>query len=251
MAKIYLEPEKHVYINEETGEVYKSVTTILSMLEEEFPAKDIARAIVNQSDEKKKEKYVGLTENQILSLWEEENRVANEYGTKVHNLLEEYLKRNKFYFPNDDDEREILNSYDELNIDLGIKYYCERILFSEKYGIAGMSDHIVDIGTEFFDINDYKTNKILNLYSPYGKKLKFPVSFLDDCQYNIYSLQLSIYAYFYEEETKKKCRSLSLLYFDRKLKKFIRYPVPYMKIEAMTILEHYIKTLKTSPSVIE
>ena len=59
--------------------------------------------------------YFENFDNQILNLWEEENKVANEYGTKIHNLLEEYLKRNKFYFPKDDNEREILNSYDELN----------------------------------------------------------------------------------------------------------------------------------------
>ena len=243
MGKIYLEPIRHVYIDSDTNEEYKSVTTVLSTLEEEFPAKDIAKAIQKQSDYRKKEKYIGLTDNQILNLWEEENKVANEYGTKIHNLLEEYLKRNKFYFPKDDNEREILNSYDELNIDLGTRYYCEKILFSEKYKIAGTSDHIVDIESEFFDINDYKTNKVINFYSPYCKKLLPPMDHLDDCQYNIYSLQLSVYAYFYEQESKRKCRSLNLLYFDRNSKTFMKYPVPYMKMEAIAILENYIKSL--------
>lgn len=240
MGKIYLEPERHVYIDSDTKEEYKSVTTVLSLLEEKFPAKQVAKAIQNQSKDKKKEKYVGLDENQILNLWEEENRVANEYGTKIHNLLEEYLKRNKFYFPKDDNEREVLNSYDDLNIDLGIRYYCEKILFSEKYKIAGMSDHIVDVESEFFDINDYKTNKVINFFSPYGKKLLPPMEHLDDCQYNIYALQLSVYAYFYEQESRRKCRSLNLLYFDRGTKKFTKYPVPYMKMEAIAILENYI-----------
>ena len=242
MAKIFLEPEKHVYINEDTGEIYKSVTTVLSMLEEEFPAEDIAKAIERQHNSRKKEKYKGLNERQILDLWEEENRIANEYGTKVHNLLETYLKNNKFLFPDDEDEKIILDSYDELKIDLGEKFHCERILFSEKYSIAGMSDHIVDVDGGLFDINDYKTNKVINFYSQYGKKLLPPMEHLDDCQYNIYALQLSIYAYFYEHETKKKCRTLNLLYFDRNNKKFTKYPVPYMKMEAIAILENYLKS---------
>lgn len=248
MAKIYLEPEKHVYINEDTGEIYKSVTTVLSMLEEEFPAQNIAQAIARQSEKKKKEKYKGLSENEILDLWEEENRTANEYGTKVHNLLEDYLRKNKFLFPDDEDEKQILESYDELKIDLGERYHCERILFSEEYSIAGMSDHIVDIDGEMFDINDYKTNKVINFYSQYKKKLLPPMEHLDDCQYNVYALQLSIYAYFYEQETRKKCRSLNLLYFDRNTKKFIKYPVPYMKMEAIKILEHYRDTSNVSPT---
>jgi hypothetical protein len=248
MAKIFLEPVSHTYINEDTGEVYKSVTTVLSMLEVEFPAQNIAQAIARQSEKKKKEKYKGLSENEILTLWEDENRSANEYGTKVHNLLEDYLKKNKFLFPDSEEEKEILDSYDELKIDLGERYHCERILFSEKYSIAGMSDHIVDVDGALFDINDYKTNKVINFYSQYKKKLLPPMEHLDDCQYNIYSLQLSIYAFFYEEETGRKCRSLNLLYFDRNTKKFTKYPVPYMKMEAIKILENYIDTVNVSPS---
>ena len=241
MGNIYLEPIRHVYIDDETKEEFKSVTTVISELETEFQSDIIAEAIEKQSPERKKEKYKGLTKQQILDYWEEENRVANEYGTKIHNILETYLKKKKFYFPTDVEEQEIINAYDELNIDLGFKYYCERILFHRKYKIAGTTDHIVDIEPDFFTVNDYKTNRVINYYSPYGNKLLKPVNFLDDCQYNVYALQLSIYAYFYEVETGKRCRQMRLLYYDRILKKFQIIPVPYMKMEAIAILENYIK----------
>ena len=156
MGNIYLEPIRHVYIDDETKEEFKSVTTVISELETEFQSDIIAEAIEKQSPERKKEKYKGLTKQQILDYWEEENRVANEYGTKIHNILETYLKKKKFYFPTDVEEQEIINAYDELNIDLGFKYYCERILFHRKYKIAGMTDHIVDVEPDFFDVNDYK-----------------------------------------------------------------------------------------------
>lgn len=239
--KILFEPIAHTYTNSITKRLYRSVTTVIGDYEQEFDEMGISKAISLQPNDRRKEMYKGLTQDEILFLWKEENRIANEYGTKIHDLLEKYLKANLFYFPTDDWEREILNAYDELNIDLGVKYYCEKILHNDNYEIAGMTDHLVDLDDNFFDVNDYKTNKVINFYSPYQNRLKYPLDFLDDCQFNVYALQLSMYAYFYEQETGKKCRSLKLLYYDREIKKFIPYYTPYMKMEVIAMLEHYKK----------
>ena len=69
----------------------------------------------------------------------------------------------------------------------------------KRYVLANIKIPIVINENGLFDINDYKTNKVINFYSQYAKKLLPPMDHLDDCQYNIYALQLSIYAYFYEQ----------------------------------------------------
>jgi len=239
MSNIYLEPIEHVYIDSDTKERYKSVTTVLSLLEEEFPADDIALAIANQDISKKKEKYHNMSQEVILESWERENKVANDYGTMVHNLLEDYIKKNRFYFPTDQNHKNILNAFDELDIDFGEKVHCERIMYSKKHKIAGTSDLIIDVNHNTFDVLDHKTNKTFNFYSLYEKKLLPPLTHLDDCQYNIYALQLSIYAYMYENETRKNCRRLMINYFDKENCKFTIYPVPYMKMEAESVLNFY------------
>ena len=48
---VWLEPEEHVYIHKDTEVKYKSVTTVLSMLEPEFPAKEVAYRISQQSED--------------------------------------------------------------------------------------------------------------------------------------------------------------------------------------------------------
>lgn len=240
-SQILFEPIGHTYTHIKKQKIYTPVTRVIAEYEEEFNEQDISLAISLQSNSRKKEKYIGLSQEDILNNWKHENKIANDYGHKIHNLLETYLKRDRFYFPKDDEEREILNAYDDLKIDLGVKYYCERILSNDEYEVAGMTDHIVDFDDDLFDVNDYKSNKVLNTYSLYKKKLHYPLDFLDHCQYNTYAIQLGIYAYFYEQETGKKCRSLRLLYYDRNQKKFIVYNVPYMKLEVLALLNHFKK----------
>ena len=69
--------------------------------------------------------------------------------------------------------------------------------------------------------------------SGYGNWLKPPLTYLSDCQYNIYGLQMSIYAYMFQMETGKKVGRMGLLYLNpEKDYEFEIIPVPYMGLEA-------------------
>lgn len=159
-GEIYLEPIEHKYIHKVTGKKYKSVTTTLSSIEPHFDAEAVSLAIVNQLDTVKQERYIGLNQQQILEFWQQLNDDANIYGTKVHDIVERYLLANKWYFPDDSDEgifeQKVIMAFDELKIEEGQTMWPERILFSEKYELAGMSDLIIDINDIFFDVADYK-----------------------------------------------------------------------------------------------
>ena len=96
----------------------------------------------------------------------------------------------------------------------GCTLYAEKRIYSTTYQIAGMIDVLIVKGKQFM-IMDWKTNKDeLKFISGYYKKIKFngkwikgdqfirtfktllsPVNNLEDCKGNIYSLQLSLYAY--------------------------------------------------------
>lgn len=235
---VYLEPEEHVYIHGETGEKFKSVTTVLGMLEPHFPVEEVALAISLKSDENKKPEYRGLTKEQILEEWKKINKEANEYGTKVHEILEKYLLSDRLYTPKDDYEKEIITKYQKVDKMTGT-LYPETILFSAKYKIAGMCDLIEDFG-DYFNVWDNKTNKKINYISPYRNWLNKPVSHLSDCQYNVYSLQMSIYAYLYQMETKKKVGRLALYYLNpEKDYEFEIIPCPYLGKEAKDVLDYW------------
>jgi hypothetical protein len=153
---VYLEPIEHVYIHRETGKKYTSVTKVISTIEEEFDTEAVAQAIVNQSDEAKQDRYIGMSKDRIIEYWQEINDEANEYGTNVHEIVERYLLANKWYFPDDEFEEKVIRAYDAMEIDEGTALWPERIMFSEKYELAGTTDVLVDIDDVFFDIGDWK-----------------------------------------------------------------------------------------------
>ncbi len=239
VCDVYLEPEEHVYIHKKTGENFKSVTTVISLLEPEFPAEEVALAIENQDILKKKEKYIGLTRDEILEQWRLENEEANIYGTEIHEIMERYLLANKVYIPKSDYEREIISAFQEIDPMRSPNVYPETILFSEKHKLAGTADIIEDYG-DYFNVWDFKTNKEINFISKYGHWLNKPVSHLSDCQYNVYSLQMSIYAYMYQMESRKKLGQMGLFYFDRDTRKFRIIHVPYMGLEAKKVLDFWV-----------
>ena len=240
---VWLEPVEHKYYHKKTNECFKSVTTVLSMLEPQFNAEEIALAIQNQAPENKKEQYQNMTQEEILAEWKRINDEANEYGTRIHEILEKYLLADKIYIPQDDYERDLILKFQEIDPMVTGTIYPETILFSEKHKLAGTSDVIEDCG-DYFNVWDFKTNKKLKFISEYGHWLNKPVSHLSDCQYNVYSLQLSIYAYMLQMETKKKVGRLGLLYLNPEKDKFELIPVPYLGREAKDVLDYWLEVNK-------
>jgi len=250
---VYLEPIKHVYIHRETGKQYKSVTTTLSSIEPHFDVEGVSAAIVKQADHVKQERYIGLSQQEIIDYWQMLNDEANIYGTKVHDIIERYLLANSWYFPDTDTEegqfeQKVIEAFDGLDIDKGTAVWPERILFAEEYELAGMSDLVIDIDDVYFDVLDHKTNRVFNFYNPYGNETLYkPFDHLQACQWSIYTLQLSVYAYMYELEfPKRKCRQIIILYWDKIKETFEKIHVMYLKHEAKKLIEmHHYNIMKS------
>lgn len=155
-SKVYLEPIEHIYIHRVTGKKYTSVTKILQLIEHEFETELVAERISKQSDENKNPIYVGMNYDEIIDYWKMLNDTANEYGTFVHESVEKYLLAQKWYYPTDELEKSAIKAYEELGVDEGICMYPERIMFSEKYSLAGTADLKIDIDETYFDIGDWK-----------------------------------------------------------------------------------------------
>jgi hypothetical protein len=253
VGPVYLEPIEHKYIHRETGKKYKSVTTTLSSIEPHFDAEAVSLAISLQQDKVKQERYIGMSQQQILDFWKWLNDEANIYGTRVHDILERYLLANKWYFPEatpeGEFEQKVIDGYNALQIEEGEAMWPERILFAEQYELAGMSDLIIDINDVFFDVGDYKTNRVFNFYNPFGfDTLLKPFDHLQACQWSMYSLQLSVYAYMYELEfPKRKCRQIFVLYWDKIKESFQKIQIMYLKKEAKQLIEmHHYNIMKNA-----
>lgn len=229
MGKIYLEPNEHKYFNKDTGEQYTSISAILSKFKPKFEEDRIASAIAKRDGRKKED---------ILAEWKAINKEATDFGTyKVHNPIEDWIKAKGFYFPTDEYTKQVIEAFKRLDLLKAETILAEEILWIDEKKIAGTSDLVLDYG-DYFDINDYKSNKKLTFKSEYSKWLLGCLSHLSDCSYNVYAIQLSFYAYMYELRTGKKLRELKILWWNRETMDFDRVPLPYMKYEVLEILKN-------------
>jgi hypothetical protein len=224
--KVTLEPTAHVY-TDANGNTYKSVTTLLKELGEKF---EDTYAYKNATEEKKAE-------------WKEKGRVAADAGTRIHNALELFAEMGTIEDSNKDLEQAIKSIHAEYT---GYhKLQNEICLYHEELKIAGTADRVCLVSNRkdcAVDIADFKTSgsKGIQFYSDYGKKLYPPFEHLHDCNYNKYSFQLSIYAYFFELLTGRKVRQLYIHFIplDNPMN-HKKIPVTYLKNDVKMLFEKY------------
>lgn len=196
-------------------------------------------------DQENISKYVarkrGISQEEVLAEWKENNKNACTYGTKIHAIMENYIKTGE-KLP---EYNELYLSFDEITGELfkSSTVYSELMVHNDEYEICGTADLIIDHGDEF-SIGDFKTNKAFEFYSHYNKRLLDPIAHLSECQYNEYTLQLSLYAHFYSLMTGKKCRCLFLMYKAPDSMKWVRIPCSFMQHEIMVMLKYYQRNKK-------
>lgn len=136
-------------------------------------------------------------------------------------------------------KKHVIDSFLDLEPDLGKFCISERIMYAKEYLLAGMTDTLIHITDNLIDINDHKTNKIFSFESEHGSYLKAPFDKYEECDYILYSLQLSLYALMYQKEHNYKIdvRDMWISYYDRNKNSFERIDIKYMKDEARTLLE--------------
>ena len=231
--------ENHTYKNPETGRYYTSVSGLLKKYKEPFDADFFASRTAAKT---------GKTKEQVLEEWAVNNKQACDKGHTVHDIFESYIKTGEVK-----DEKYIGEFKEIFNIKDYKKVNSEKIVYDDENEIAGTSDIIADVDDNYFDVLDFKTNKKFLFFNKYNKYLLHPVSHLQECQYNDYSLQLSLYAYLYSLVTGKRLRQIRILYHDGN--KFHTYPVPYLYWEIKALIKNHgqksISESKTNPTAVQ
>lgn len=225
---LIFDPVRHTYKNEFTGDIYTSVTTLLSKFKKPFDSKTAAERVAKRE---------GCTVEEILDKWKKLNVDSQVYGTNIHQAIEDFNNTGKI----DEDYADILNSYVELGVIDRQKdnLLCEERVYSHIDKLAGTADIIRLEDKGAFSIFDIKTNKKFNLYSQYNERLLYPLNHLCVSEFTTYSLQLSLYAYMYQNLTGRNVNQLGIFYYNREEKKFIYYPVVYMKGDVVNLLKFY------------
>lgn len=239
---VLLEHSTHTYYHTEKPQIsYTSVTTVLGKYHKKFDEEYWAGVIAKRDNK---------TPEQVIAEWRKINREANEYGTAFHAILESYLLAPyRLYSPRNDFEKRVIDSFvkccneNQLRLTISNDLHPERIMsleFNATKGMAGTSDIIEDVEDNMFNVWDFKTNKEFRFESKYKEYMNFPLSHLQYCEYNSYAMQLSVYAVMYERETGRKFKRAGLFYWDKISETMQLISVPYMKMEAEALIDHFM-----------
>ena len=194
-------------------------------------------------------------QQEILDDWAEENRKSCERGTKIHEKLE-----NEFYKAGSNvnlkkfglgGKFECRKDYTELDLPYGVypEYLISRTSDDGILNIAGQIDLLIKNGNEI-TLADHKTNKKIDLKGFYNSanrstdKMKYPLGHLDECNFNHYQLQLSLYAWMLQKLNPKfVIKDLILNHYDHDGKNTL-YHCSYLKEDVEKMLKHYAKQQK-------
>jgi len=199
---IIFNAEDHSYKSIDTSDQTRwiSVTTLVSLFKPAFDKYGQAE----KSSKNKKSRWYGMSVQEIIQRWESSNKVAVNLGSWYHNQREADLitcdtiqrsgKDVPIIAPLLDGDLKIAP---DQSLTEGI--YPEHMMYLRSAKICGQADR-VEVITDTIDLYDYKTNKEIKtagFRSWDGKvaKMKHVCSHLDDCNFNHYALQLSIYMY--------------------------------------------------------
>jgi len=262
-------PHDHKYtsIKKEDEKDWISVTSFIGNFKQPFDADTIAA----KSAKNRKSKWYGMTPEEIKAAWKAEANRATTLGTWYHNCREkdicelETIERQGFTVP----------VVKPIEIE-GIKYspdqkltdgvYPEHLVYLKSAGLCGQSD-LVEVINGQVHITDYKTNKEIKTegytnWQGVTQKMLAPVSHLDDCNLNHYTLQLSMYLYMilkHNPRLKPGTLTIHHILFDTVgedkfgnpitaldsngdpiVKDIVQYDLPYLKQEVITLM-HWLE----------
>lgn len=223
---VIFKEDTHQYFNEK-GEEYISGTTFLHKFQLPFDQEKFATI---------KAKKLGISVQEVKEMWKNNSRKACDYGTSVHLLMQNYVVSGS----KEEGKESLYDSFNTIVMEdfmNAIKVYSEQLVWIDEYKVAGTADLIIEHNDYEFSVGDFKTNKSIDFCNKFGQRLLNPISHLSDCNYNIYSLQLSLYAYLFSLKSGKKCRKLFLMHL--KDDKWNYIPCNNMEYEIRMMLKWY------------
>lgn len=239
MTKVIFKEDTHQYFNEKTNEEYISCTTLLHKFQKPFESEKMALLCAKKQ---------GVTKDQILQEWANKAKQSTDFGTMIHAGVEGFITNQPELY-NNDYKKVCEDAYNIIKKELGSNgLQSEVLIWNHQYKIAGQSD-VVQFTQGFnskwdnqptINIADFKTNNKIDFYSNYDDYMLYPLNHLHCCSYNIYSLQLSLYAYMLQMLNPEfKIGTLFLLHLNKETKKWTKIPCNYMLYEIKALLKIY------------
>jgi hypothetical protein len=180
--------DTHTYFVDGSPDGIVSTTTFIHHYFPTFDAKRVVKYMKN-----KKEKYPGLTDEQILKKWSDDGKKSSTQGTALHQAIENFYNQ----IPNTKEIEDSIQfkhflAFHETVKDRLTPYRTEWSIFDGEIDLAGQLDMLYKKDDGTFALYDWKCVKEIKKENSYEKGLSV-CSPLDHCNFYHYSLQLHVY----------------------------------------------------------
>lgn len=221
----------HTYLL--NGKKCTSVTQAISSFKKPFDTEIIASRYANKH---------GLETQDVIDEWDNIRIESTSRGSELHKYAEmRFLS--KAYIP-DEKASPLCNMFDKFYSDVKdrlIPVKIEFVIGDEEFLVGGMLDKLFyNTTAKALQIWDYKTNKEILRHSKYKNKMVGGLSHLQECEFNTYSLQLSIYKLIIERNTNLKLGNSYIVWINEVNDKYKVIGTDYMEREAMIILNSLV-----------
>jgi hypothetical protein len=221
---IQFQEEGHIYTIR-GDKYYKSCTTWLKSFFEKFNPDAIIDKMMS-SPTWESSKYFGQTREQIKTGWSENGKRAAEFGTAMHQHIEEFY--NGVPLPCYDGELEVeleyFNRFQSDHPELK-PFRTEMMIYDEDIRICGSVDMLFLNEDNTLSIYDWKFSKEIQQNS-YGKKALPPIQHMNECNTVQYSIQLNLYREILERKYGYVIRDMVLVFMHRDLgDSYVKFPV--------------------------
>jgi len=225
----------HIYtINGDSD--FMSVTTWNHSHFSHFDADKIIDNMMRNKEKWLKNKYYGMTKEEIKLLWDNNGKEASEAGTKMHYDIECFYNN----CPNENDsiEYKYFLEFAKNHQNL-IPYRTEWMVFHEEHKIAGSIDMIFENEDGSLSIYDWKRCKDIVKTSSWNKyshnKL---IDHIPDTNYWHYCLQLNTYKYIIENKYGKTIKDMYLVCLHPNKKNYEKIKVCDLQEEVKLLLNN-------------
>lgn len=255
---VTLKEDTHQYFDT-NGLEYQSVSSLLGKVKVPFDRQRVSyqNAMSNLGPGAGADD-IAVEQSRLIASWDAMGKSSTDWGTYVHNEMEAYFTIGSCAgqcLPAAQSIAKFLKH--------SVTFLPEVVCYNTEYKLAGTFDLGVirkkgnKPSTTLVDIWDYKTNERKgiefdssyidknNAYQPGMKFLLNPVDHMEQCNFNIYSLQLSLYALMVQLCYGVHIGRMGILFIDKEMK-VTSHAVPYLKYEAMQLFE-FSREIKSLP----
>ena len=191
---ISFEEVGHKYtINGDSG--YTSVTTLTHGMFSGFDARKVIKGMMSRPSWETSQ-YYGMTEFEIMAVWEDNRKESAHKGTTLHKMIEDYYNDLEVDYETMDEFVYFIRFDGEERIE---PYRTEWMIWDETVKLAGSIDMISKNEDGTFTIYDWKRSKKISRTAFNDKCSEIPgLTHIPDTNYWHYTIQLNIYKYILE-----------------------------------------------------